>query len=134
MRYDNFTTYAISRFTKRHCIRFTEMAYVIVAVFDSGKPCFISKKRLYCSVVTQECLEGRKLQAEWKIGEFAGTEPKNNTVSLDIIKRRVERAGFEDVAIQGDRVVGTLPSDGVVAAHIAKTQGWEIAGDQVFAA
>ena len=84
MIYSNFTTYAVSSFTRRNCIRFTEMAYVIVAVFDSGRPQFISKKALHAFVVRQECLNDGKLQAEWKIGVLAGVAKKEKVAKLSV--------------------------------------------------
>lgn len=48
--------------------------------------------------------------------------------------RRVQRAGFENVRIESDKVVGELPSDAsdrTVALQIAKEEGWQITGNQV---
>lgn len=137
MIYSNFTTYAVSSFTNRNCIRFTEMAYVIVAVFDSGRPKFISKKELHGHVVRQECRNDGKLQAEWKIGALAGVAKKESGISMNVLVKRVCRAGFQLPEIKGNQVIALIPRDDfdrVVALQCAKENGWEIKNGQVFAA
>lgn len=137
MIYDSFTTYAISSFTNRNCIRFVELPYVIVAVFDQGRACFISKRKLHQFVVRQECRNDGRLQAEWKIGALAEVEKKTSAPSLDVVQKRVRRAGFTAVQIEGDRVVGCLPRDNFdrgVAIQIAKENNWTIQNGQVFVA
>lgn len=133
---NNFTIVAISDFTDRKCIRFTEMAFVLVAVFDSGRPTFISKKKLYERVVRQECLDGEKLQQEWSIG--LTYKPVVREVSTEAITKviayRLRRARFEYVAEYGHSVTGRLPKDSIdreIAFQIAKDSGWAIIGDRV---
>lgn len=137
MIYSNFTTYAVSSFTRRNCIRFTEMAYVIVAVFDSGRPQFISKKELHGHVVRQECRNDGKLQAEWKIGVLAGVAKKESGISIDVLVKRVRRAGFEAPQVENGKVIGFLPSDEFdarIAKQVAKEEGWIIKGNVVMVA
>lgn len=132
MIYPNFTTYAISSFTHRHCVRFTEMAFVVVAIFDAGRPQFISKKKLHEFVCRQECLNGAKLQTEWKIGQ----KPQITSADLSVIAKRLEKAGFERIEIESDRVVGMVPgnkSDQIIALQIAKESNWRIQGHFVVA-
>lgn len=111
MIYQTFTTYAVSLFTNRHCIRFTEMAYVIVAVFESGRPQFISKKKLHQFVVRRECRNDGKLQAEWKIGVLAGVSKQDDSIPVEVFVKRLRRAGLVGVGIVGSAVYGSLPSD-----------------------
>lgn len=137
MIYSTFTASAISQFTRRHCIRFTEMAYVIVAVFESGRPMFVSKKALHSYVVRQECRNDGKLQAEWRIGVLAGVAKKESGISLEVLVKRVRRAGFNLPEIKGNQVIALIPRDEfdrVVALQCAKENGWEIKNGQVFAA
>lgn len=123
---NTFTAQVISKYTKRNCIRFTEMAYVLVAVFDCGRPQFVSKRKLYERVVCQECRDGAKLQAEWSIGLTFRPEPRKID-RLAVIEKRVARAGFTNVRRRGNAIVGDVPrSFADVALQVAKEQGWRI--------
>jgi hypothetical protein len=129
----SFTISAISVFTRRKCIRVTEMAFVFVAIFECGRPTFISKKALYTQTVRQECLDGLKLQAEWTIGLTYKPEPKPaNRVA--IIAGRMRRAGFIKVQEYGYSVSAKLPVDEfdrTIALQVAKENGWNVVGASV---
>ena len=136
MIYHNFTTYAISVYTNRHCLRFTELAYVVVAVFDSGRPEFISKRKLHKFTICQECKNDGKLQAEWKIGILTAQSfgQVKKPLSLKTIERRVRSAGFDFVETKGTQVKGVVPSkafERTVALQCAKENGWSIVGNHV---
>lgn len=124
----SFTATAITAYTKRQCIRFTELAYVVVAVFTEGRPQFISKKKLYEFTVCQECRNGAKLQAEWEVGL---TYRPAHRINSDVIANRIRRAGFEFVTTYGREVTARLPKDefdAAVARQIAKENGWDLNG------
>ena len=126
------TATAITAYTGRTCIRYTEMAYVVVAVFSEGRPQFISKRKLYERTVRQEIADGRKLQAEWNIGLTFKPQPRK--VDTAVIAKRVERAGFEFITVYGREVTARLPKDefaATVARQIAKENGWALNGNSL---
>ena len=132
MTHSSFTAQAITAFTKRQCIRFTELAYVVVAVFAEGRPQFISKKALYEYTVRQECRNGARLSAEWSVG--LTYKPQPCKIDTAVIAKRVERAGFQFVTVYGREVTARLPKDefdAEVARQIAKENGWTLNGNNL---
>ena len=136
MIFNTFTAYAVTQFAGRKCVRWTELADVICAVFESGRPQFISKRKLHADAVRRECRNDGRLQAEWKLGKMAQVQTKVSP-NLNIVERRVQRAGFESVRTEGNKVMGQLPADKFdarVALQVARENGWAIVGNQVIAA
>lgn len=109
------------------------MAFVLVAVFDSGRPTFVSKKKLYQRVVRQECRNGLLLSQEWSIG-LTYKVVAQEKVTTKVIASRIRRARFEYVTEYPYSVTAVLPKDECdrqVSIQIAKESGWTLIGDRV---
>lgn len=133
MFYSSSTAYQISVLTGRKCIRYTELAFVIVAVFESGRPQFISKKALVNSAFRANIEAGARMTAEWTMP----LEDKRPHIRdrAATIQRRMSRAGLERIVIlPNGHVIGYLPTDEFdreVALRIAKDERWQVEGKKV---
>lgn len=123
----SLTLQFITKLTSRNAIRFTEMRYVVVAVFESGRPSFISKAKLtqLAQVADASDREALALLGEWKI---KGQSPRAN--KLEALEKRICRAGFKMVNVYpAGEITAQLPDDefdAVVARQIAKENGWKL--------
>jgi len=121
------TLHYITKLTGRKAIRFTEMRYVVVAVFESGRPSFVSKAKLtqLAQQANADDREALALLGEWKI---KGSNPRVNR--LQVLEKRIRRAGFVNIAVYpAGEVTAQLPADefdAVVARQVAKENGWEL--------
>lgn len=109
------------------------MAFVLVAVFDKGRACFISKKNLYTHAVRREVLNGLELSKEWSIG-LTYKPVSREKVSTKVVATRLRRARFEFVTEYGYSVTARIPEDKAdrqIAVQIAKESGWILQGDRV---
>lgn len=133
----NTTKQVIQELTGKRVKRVTEMAYVVVAVFTEGRSRFISKRAIIqrSQSMNADDVVALAVLGEWEINPSQKVADK--TQSLEVLCRRVSRAGFTCVSIKGSKVEGCIPRnefDRTVARQIAKENGWQIKNGVVIAA
>lgn len=106
------------------------MAWVLVAVFEEGRPRFISKEKLKAFVYFNDINTGIQMEKDWFLGE---NKPKpERLVSVSVLLTRFYDNGFNDAKIRDDKVIASFV-DSAYNRSVVRLNNWKIEGDRVVA-